>query len=99
MTQKIVINTCHGGFSISKVASDLYCAFAGVTEADRAAWYDRDIARDDPVLIQVLERLGANECSGKYAALRIVEVPDGVKWTVEEYDGKEWVAEVHRTWA
>jgi hypothetical protein len=25
-------------------------------------------------------------------------VPDGVEWTVEEYDGREWVAEVHRTW-
>lgn len=98
MTQKIVINTCYGGFSLSDEALDLYCAFAGITEAERATLYDSDLARDDPILIQVLERLGANECSGRHAALRIVEIPDDVEWTIEEFDGKEWVAEVHRTW-
>jgi hypothetical protein len=98
MTQKIAINTCHGGFGLSKEAMDLYCAFAGITEKDRATFYDSDITRDDPILIQVLERLGANECSDQYASLRIVEVPDDVEWTIEDFDGKEWVAEVHRTW-
>jgi hypothetical protein len=27
-----------------------------------------------------------------------VDIPDDVKWEIEEYDGNEWVAEVHRTW-
>lgn len=26
------------------------------------------------------------------------EVPDDVQWQIEEYDGREWVAETHRTW-
>jgi hypothetical protein len=24
--------------------------------------------------------------------------PTGVEYTVEKYDGKEWVSETHRTW-
>jgi hypothetical protein len=28
----------------------------------------------------------------------VVTIPDDVAWTIEEYDGNEWVAEVHRTW-
>ena len=98
MTQKIVINATYGGFSICKDAEDLYCAYAGITEKDRGTFRNRAIERDDPILIRVLEQLGVMECSGDHACLRIVEIPDDVEWTIEEYDGKEWVAEVHRTW-
>jgi hypothetical protein len=58
---------------------------------------DRDIARDDPALIQTIEELG-DEASDRFARLRIIEIPDGVEWQIEEYDGNEWVAEQHRTW-
>jgi hypothetical protein len=27
-----------------------------------------------------------------------VDIPDDVKWQIEEYDGNEWIAESHRTW-
>lgn len=30
--------------------------------------------------------------------LEQVEIPDGAKWTVEECNGHEWVAETHKTW-
>ena len=56
-----------------------------------------DFDRADPMLIQVVEELGA-AAADQYAEFRIADVPDDVKWTIEEYDGKEWVAEVHRTW-
>ncbi len=59
--------------------------------------YDRDLERDDPVLVQVVEELGS-KADGRYAELEIVEIPDDVRWQIEEYDGKEWVAEQHRTW-
>jgi len=36
--------------------------------------------------------------SGKYSHLKVVEIPDDVQYTIEEYDGVEWVAEHHRTW-
>lgn len=57
----------------------------------------RDLARDDPVLVQVVSELG-DQANGKHAELKIVEIPADVDWTVEEYDGAEWVAERHRTW-
>lgn len=59
--------------------------------------YDREIPRDDIHLVQVVEELGP-EADGRYAALKIVEIPDNVKWEIDEYDGLEWVAETHRTW-
>ena len=48
-------------------------------------------------LIAVVEELG-DWANGEHADLEIVEVPDSVDWTIEEYDGAEWVAEEHRTW-
>ena len=53
--------------------------------------------RDDPVLVQVVEELG-DAASGRFSSLAIVEIPDGVGWQIEEYDGYEHVAEKHRTW-
>ena len=61
-------------------------------------FFPRDIARDDPVLVRVIEELGV-EANGPHAELKVVDVPSDVEWTIEEYDGSEWVAEVHRTWS
>jgi len=60
-------------------------------------FHDSDLARDDPCLVQVVEQLG-NRANGRHADLKIVDVPDDVNWYIEEYDGREWVAERHRTW-
>lgn len=57
----------------------------------------RDIARDDPVLVQVVKELG-DRANGSHAELKVVEIPADVNWRIEEYDGSEWVAEIHRTW-
>ena len=54
--------------------------------------------RTCPRLIQVVEELGCEAASGKLAKLAIVEIPDGVEWEIDEYDGIERIAEVHRTW-
>lgn len=63
---------------------------------ERVYSYDRD-ARTDPALISVVEEMG-EAANGFCAKLTVVEIPDGVEYTVEEYDGSEWVAEAHRTW-
>ncbi len=60
--------------------------------------YFRDIPRNDPALVQLVEE-NAELYSGRCAELRIVEIPDNVDYVVEEYDGKEWIAETHRTWS
>jgi hypothetical protein len=57
----------------------------------------RDIARDDKDLIAVVGLLG-ERASGRCAALKIVEIPDGTEWEIEEYDGNEHIAERHATW-
>lgn len=59
--------------------------------------YDRDIKRDDPLLVKVVEILG-EEANGAYAKLEVVNVPSKIKWEIKEYDGLEHIAEVHRTW-
>ena len=89
---KIVINRCHGGFSLSDKALVLYYKLSG-----NEGMYSRDIPRDDLHLVKVVETL-AKEANGRYAALTIVDIPDDVEWQIEEYDGMEWVAEVHRIW-
>ena len=59
---------------------------------------ERDIQRNDTILIEVVNELG-EKADGYCAELKIVEIPDDVEWIIEEYDGKEWVAEDHRRWS
>jgi len=68
----------------------------GKYEEDSWFWY-RDIERNDPCLVQVVEEMG-DEASGYLSALKIVEVPDGIEWEIDDYDGMESVQEVHQSW-
>ena len=94
---KVVINNCYGGFSLSDAGIARYLEFKGIEVPDKS-FYDRDIPRDDAVLIRVVEELG-DAANGFAADLKIVDIPDDVDWEIEEYDGNEWVAEKHRTWS
>jgi hypothetical protein len=89
---KIVINDCHGSFGLSENALALYNERAGaiITNED-------DIKRNNPILVEIVEQLG-EAADGRYAELKVVEIPDDVQWQIEEYDGNEWVAEKHRKW-
>lgn len=93
MTQKIVINACHGGFGLSDAAYSKYIELCNGNVPE----YHWEIKRDDPNLVKVVEELGA-AANTQYSELKIVEIPLGVEWTICEYDGMEWVAEAHRTW-
>jgi len=87
---KIVISTSYGGFGISKEASEF------IIERRGSNGY-KEMKRNDPDLIAAVEALG-ERANGSFSYLNIVEIPDGVDWIIEEYDGNEWVAEKHRTW-
>ena len=91
--QQIVINACHGGFGLSEKALEIYRNEVNDPEADE--W---DIPRDHPVLVRLVQEL-RDEVNTRFSELKIVEIPDGIEWTVCEYDGLEWVAEAHRTWS
>lgn len=54
--------------------------------------------RTNLLVIQIVEEL-KDKANGKSAELKIVDIPDDIEWTIEEYDGIEWIAEKHRTWS
>lgn len=93
--QKIAINTDFGGFSLSDEAIDLYKILTGIPPVDEVNYWE--LARDDAVLVQIIEQLG-DRANSRYSELKIIKIPDGVKWHISEYDGLEHVAENHRTW-
>ncbi|HIG58263.1 MAG TPA: hypothetical protein EYQ21_02515 [Flavobacteriales bacterium] len=93
---KVVINTRFGGFGLSDVGE------AEITRRDRTLAGRRypiywDIDRTNPALVQMVEE-NSVLYSGSSADLRVVEVPDDVEWHIHDYDGREHVAENHRTW-
>ncbi len=60
---------------------------------------ERHLSRHDENLIKVVEELG-QDADGDYAELKIVDIPDGIEYIVQESDcGCEWIAEKHRTWS
>jgi hypothetical protein len=77
-----------------------YCTKAAENEEMLNEYYfsESDIERDDPILVQVVKELGeaANVC---HAKLKIVEIPEDVKWEIDEYDGMETVREASRSWS
>ena len=107
---KIVINGCYGGFSISRAAAQHMAAagslqaqkeiddsperFYGYGYVDGMGGYDRG----DPLLVAAVEALG-DAANGGCAELRVVEIPDGTDYEIDEYDGLEHIAEKHRTWS
>ena len=58
----------------------------------------KDIPRDDPLLIRVIYEMGEDVVSSPLAKLKIVKVPDGFDWEIENYDGMEKVREKGSTW-
>lgn len=149
---KVAINTCYGGFGLSKIAtimllrkkgySDLYFykmkndglywiyRFERISEKDylnnkdilsvmictkdfgnlisiedneifdESIILERDLYenRADKDLIEVIETIGIASASGRFADLKIVEIPDDVDYTIDNYDGIESVHEKHRVW-
>lgn len=53
--------------------------------------------RANPVLVKAVEILG-KKANGECAELKIVEIPDGIEWSIGEYDGIEYIEEIHRRW-
>jgi hypothetical protein len=114
--QRIVINTCYGGFGLSREGCLSYLERAGIEyqlehQPDRERqikygyrimvngreFFGRTIERDDPALVNTVLGLG-ERASDENADLKVVEIPAGIEWVIEDYDGREWVAEAHRTW-
>lgn len=95
-------------YELTDTPASVFVAFAFTTpeppkRGDDEDWKSRyfarqEIARDDPDLVAVVEKLGS-AANGAHADLKVVEIPADVGWEIEEYDGIEWVSERHRRWS
>lgn len=144
---KVVINSCFGGFSISKKAAE-FMAELGNEQAKselkeynktneylqyfikngkhhpdcdkklhdgieitakyskEESWYgygytddfENGYSRTDDDLVKAVEKLGYS-ASGLCASLKVVEIPDGIEYSIDEYDGMETIREKHKTWS
>ena len=59
--------------------------------------YNFEYDRADPYLIKAVETLGC-EANGSFAELKVVEIPDGIEWEIDDYNGMETIHEKRRTW-
>jgi hypothetical protein len=108
---KIVINRCYGGFCISREAAEFMAARGSeraqleIEEADKSGnWYGYGYSsglngyeRNDPWLVEAVETLG-KEADGRLAQLNVVEIPNDIKWEIEDDGGMEVVIEPRREW-
>ena len=69
-------------------------AYTSPTREDDSFVSPHMISRENTYAIQAIEQLG-EKANGRCAELRIVDLPDGCEYSLEEYDGQEWIAE---TW-
>ena len=53
--------------------------------------------RTDQDIVAVVEELG-EKANSRFSNLVVVEIPDGIEYEIDEYDGQETIREVHRTW-
>lgn len=60
-------------------------------------FYYGDIDRTDPDLVAIIEKLG-DKANGLLAKLKIVDIPDGVGYSIDNYDGVESIHEAHEVW-
>ena len=68
--------------------------FASMHDKDGEYVSERDLPRTDPILIQVVEELGKN-ANSRFSDLRIIELPAGTKYRIDEYDGSESIMTVN----
>jgi len=113
--RKIIINKSYDEFCVSHKAflrlrelgqrealqepdrSEYWPAAAGPREPSLNQ-YGKLIPRDDQTLVRVVEEL-QEAANGHAAALKVVAIPDEVKWLITKAEGGEQVSEAHRTWA
>lgn len=96
---KVVINTCFGGFGLSEKAQTRYQELVGIRFVDFEVLDNvRHLERDDAALVRVVEELG-EQADSEASKLKVVDIPDGIKWHVVDYDGQEHIVEAHRAWS
>ena len=101
MSIKVVINTCYGGFTISKACAELMASL-GSDDAKKLLeahldleWYGYlgfDYSRHCKFLVRAVEELGDRSAAGSCSKLAVITLK-GNKYIIQEYDGLESVVE------
>jgi hypothetical protein len=93
---KVVVNECYDGFGLSLEAFKAYHAFAEIPEpkdqyskGDRLYNWFKNLDRDDPYLVRVVETLG-EKANGANADLSVRYVTPG-NWRIKDHDGYEQI--------
>tara|TARA_A100001515_G_scaffold119312_1_gene101911 strand:- start:1941 stop:2276 length:336 start_codon:yes stop_codon:yes gene_type:complete len=86
MSNKVVINACYGGFSLSEAAEELMMEHFG----EDFDYYNHP--RHCPKLVEVVEALGKS-AGGSGSCLTVVQLCHGDRYIVNEYDGWESISE------
>ena len=105
---KVVINKCFGGFSVSEKVYDylgvewdnygFLSDYAKKLADNTCDAYTNELKfRCDSKLVEAVEKLGS-EANGRYAILKVVEIPDDADVYISDYDGIEEIHEKHMIW-
>ena len=87
---KVAYNTCYGGFNISADACVYLYKKFGISIDEKYGYIDDILERHDQRLIQMIEALGEDKASGRFAKIKIAEI-DSPMYKIDEYDGLESV--------
>ena len=95
---KVVINKCFGGFGLSPLGKKRLAELQG-----RKCFFFKKNWKGGSYT-PVSEKNVRNEmdiyakANGWAAKLQIVDIPDGISWHMENYDGIETIHEDHASW-
>jgi len=101
MTVKVVINVCHGGFSISRRCANLMAELGSSHAREMIEWpitsewygyLGYDYPRHCKLLVAAVEKLGTQSASGQCSSLEVIELK-GDKYIIKQYEGIETVLE------
>jgi len=100
---RVVINCAFGGFQLTRKATEMIAARGNALAIEDLtlvqfygfAFSDHE-RRTDPDLVAVIEEIG--NIAGNGTSLKVIDIPDDVKWYIDEYDGAESIHEEHRVW-
>lgn len=89
---KVVVHCGFGGFSLELERLRDVCKAIGIEPCD--AWqYGEDLShRVDPVLVKAVEDFD------RQSHLRVIDIPEGIDWYIDAYDGWETIREVGHEW-
>jgi len=101
---KVVINDDWGGFRVSKAVFKelglIWDGYGYLKNKDFNIKSDNSLKyRSHESLIKAIEKIGLEKSTGKFASLKIIEIPDYVNYIINNNDGIESIHEVHRIWS